>query len=609
MFDYTNLGWWLGHGFELVGITLVGGAVAFDLYRGSGMSRPLVGDLRAVELVTQEEAFLGSHVRALLVSLAEKDASTEEHTRRVALRAVEVGEELGLPAPRLRGLALGGLLHDMGKLAVPGEVLRKPGSLDDDEFDLVKRHPQAGVRLLRDLGGFSDTALGLVRHHHERLDGSGYPDGIGGDDLDVDTRILAVCDVYDALVSPRVYREPWSHERAIALLRDEALFDQRCVEALERVIGRERAVRARARGLTRRRARRPGRNRGAAPHKKAWRSVAACAPTGPRRDASATVLRRRLGRVLDPRRARRHRPPTPHSAPASARSSRAPTRVSTNRTQRSSLRHRRIELRLRSAGLWTFRGNERRAFYGVGPVPRRSPRIVWRYPRSGNLCSRSADEAGVQTWCGIGWTGQPNVIPRPRGRVEVRVGAFDRAYHFVDGATGRRVRPSLPTGDLAKGSATSDPDGYPLYYAGSRDNRLRVVALDRGRPTVLWSLDSYAGHSVTWNDDWDGAPLVVQGHLLVGGENSWFYVIRLNRRYGKDGKVRVRPRVVARVPGLGRPSARRSVGPCVLDRVVGLLPPRRRVLRQLGRARPGLGRAPHAAGRCASPARVSLLDG
>ena len=184
------------------------------------MSRPLVGDLRAVELVTQEEAFLGSHVRALLVSLAEKDASTEEHTRRVALRSVEVGEELGLPASRLRGLALGGLLHDMGKLAVPGEVLRKPGSLDDDEFDLVKRHPQAGVRLLRDLGGFSDVALELVRHHHERLDGSGYPDGIGGENLDLDTRILAVCDVYDALVSPRVYREAWSHERAIALLRD-----------------------------------------------------------------------------------------------------------------------------------------------------------------------------------------------------------------------------------------------------------------------------------------------------------------------------------------------------------------------------------------------------
>jgi outer membrane protein assembly factor BamB len=205
-----------------------------------------------------------------------------------------------------------------------------------------------------------------------------------------------------------------------------------------------------------------------------------------------------------------------------------------------------------AAGLWTFRGDERRAFYGVGPVPRSAPRIAWRYPRAGNLCAASRDETGLQTWCGVGWTGQPNVIPRAGGRVEVRVGAFDRAYHFLDGATGRRVRPPLQTGDLAKGSATSDPDGFPLYYAGSRDNRLRVVALDRGTPTVLWSLDSRAGGPVTWNDDWDGAPLVVRGHLLVGGENSWFYVIRLNRSYGADGRVRARPRVVARVPSWDR---------------------------------------------------------
>jgi HD domain-containing protein len=240
--SYQNLGWWLGHAFELVGIALVGGAVALDLYRGTAMSRPLVGDLRAVELVTQEEAFLGSHVRSLLVSLAAKDVSTEEHTRRVALRAVEVGEELGLPASRLRGLALGGLLHDVGKLSLPVEVLCKPGALSDDEYAVVKRHPDAGVRLLRDLGGFPEPALELVRHHHERLDGSGYPDGIAASTLDLDTRILAVCDVYDALVSPRVYRKAWSHERAIALLRDETLFDQRCVSALERVVGRERSA-------------------------------------------------------------------------------------------------------------------------------------------------------------------------------------------------------------------------------------------------------------------------------------------------------------------------------------------------------------------------------
>jgi outer membrane protein assembly factor BamB len=211
------------------------------------------------------------------------------------------------------------------------------------------------------------------------------------------------------------------------------------------------------------------------------------------------------------------------------------------------------------AGLWTFRGNERRSLTGVGPVPRRSPTIVWRYPRRGGMCSRSADETGTSTWCGVGWTGQPNVIPRPGGKLEIRFGAYDRRYHFLDAATGRSVRPSLLTGDLAKGSATSDPDGFPLYYAGSRDNSLRIVALDRGRPTVLWRLDAYADGPVTWNDDWDGAPLVVDGHLLVGGENSWFYVVRLSRGYDRHGKVRVRPRVLARVPSWdGRLLAARS---------------------------------------------------
>ena len=108
---------------------------------------------------------------------------------------------------------------------------------------------------------------------------------------------------------------------------------------------------------------------------------------------------------------------------------------------------------------------------------------------------------------------------------------------------------SLDTGDLAKGSATSDPDGYPLYYAGSRDDQFRIVALDRKRPTVLWSLD--ANTSVPdpeWNNDWDGAALVVGDYLLEGGENSWLHVIKLNRGWTAEGKVRVRPRLVLTVP-------------------------------------------------------------
>jgi putative nucleotidyltransferase with HDIG domain len=243
LLTFRDLGWWLGHGFEVVGIFCVGGAVAVDLRRGAGRrSSPLVGDLRAIALVETEEAFLGSHVRALLVTLGKKDISTEEHTRRVALRAVEVGEELGLSPARLRVLAMGGLLHDIGKLSVSDRVLRKPGALTDEEFAEVKRHPEAGTAILREIGGFPTGVIGVVRDHHERLDGSGYPFGARDEHLELEARILAVCDVYDALVSRRVYRDAWSPERAVALLRAGAgsQFDERVVAALEHVLVRER---------------------------------------------------------------------------------------------------------------------------------------------------------------------------------------------------------------------------------------------------------------------------------------------------------------------------------------------------------------------------------
>jgi HD-GYP domain-containing protein (c-di-GMP phosphodiesterase class II) len=240
---WSELGWWMGHELELNGILLVGIAVALDLARAA-QSRPLAGDLRGAELVAAEDDFLGSHVRALTVRLAEKDSYTERHTRRVALRAVQVGEELGLSAHRLRTLAIGGLVHDIGKLSVPNAILKKPGALDDEEYTIVKKHPEWGYRLLSELGGFSPAARRLVRDHHERLDGNGYPRGLGADEIDLDTRILTVCDVYDALISKRVYRDAWSHEDAMALLRRDTgtAFDGRCVEALERVIARETGV-------------------------------------------------------------------------------------------------------------------------------------------------------------------------------------------------------------------------------------------------------------------------------------------------------------------------------------------------------------------------------
>jgi putative nucleotidyltransferase with HDIG domain len=230
-----SFAWWGGHGLETIGMLAIGVPVALDLRRDAP-SNPLTGDLAAAQLVAAEEALLGPQVRRLMVRLAEKDVSTEQHTRRVALLAVQLGERLGVPAGRLRALAIGALLHDIGKLSVPDAVLRKPGRLDDDEFAVIRMHPVWGDELAKQLG-FPAPVCRLVRSHHERLDGRGYPDG--NTTLDLDVRILTVCDVYDALVSDRVYRDAMAEQEAFAILDAErgSAFDPACVDALRELLG------------------------------------------------------------------------------------------------------------------------------------------------------------------------------------------------------------------------------------------------------------------------------------------------------------------------------------------------------------------------------------
>jgi putative nucleotidyltransferase with HDIG domain len=233
-----TVAYYVAHALEISAVALIGIPAALDLRRNRA-SRPLSGDLTATELVAAEEAYLGPRVRALLVRLAARDRSTEEHTRRVALLAAAVAEELKLPAAARRDLAMGGLLHDIGKLSVPLEILNKPGALSDEEYAQIKRHPAAGRALLEELGGFPEPVRRLVSDHHERLDGKGYPRGLAAGDLDLLTRVLTACDVYDALVSDRVYRAAWPAERALALLHQDTgtAFDPQVVAALERVVG------------------------------------------------------------------------------------------------------------------------------------------------------------------------------------------------------------------------------------------------------------------------------------------------------------------------------------------------------------------------------------
>jgi PQQ-like domain len=202
-------------------------------------------------------------------------------------------------------------------------------------------------------------------------------------------------------------------------------------------------------------------------------------------------------------------------------------------------------------GLTTFRGNASRTYYGEGPVPS-DPSVRWVFPSDGTkMCAQSAETQTGPTkeWCGTGWTGQPNVVPW-RDTMQIRIGAFDDAYHFLDAGTGQPDYAPFMTGDLAKGSATTDAEGYPLYYAGSRDDLLRIIATDRPVPTELARFDSHTTvPHPRWNDDWDGAPLELGDYLIEGGENSYLYVIRLHRGYGPDGLVRVEPQIVTTIPG------------------------------------------------------------
>jgi putative nucleotidyltransferase with HDIG domain len=178
-----------------------------------------------------------SVVETLSNAIDMKDHRTHTHVRRVHLLAQAVGERMGLQGAQIEAVRIGAVLHDIGKLAVPDHILRKPGRLTDAEFSMVKEHPRAGEAILRPID-FGVPVAEIVRHHHEKLDGSGYPDGLQGDQISIGARVLAVIDVYDALVADRPYRKAWTTEQALSYLRQEASrsFDAEVVEALAAVI-------------------------------------------------------------------------------------------------------------------------------------------------------------------------------------------------------------------------------------------------------------------------------------------------------------------------------------------------------------------------------------
>ncbi|MCX5677422.1 MAG: HD domain-containing protein [Planctomycetota bacterium] len=179
-------------------------------------------------------------IRVLVRTVEAKDAYTHGHSLRVQHWALEVAKTLGFDAQRLRILSYAGELHDIGKLAVPDNVLHAPRALADSEWAIIRRHPVRGVEMIEHIG-FLRPALPAIRHHHEHLDGQGYPDGLAGEEIPLEARILAVVDSYDAMTSSRPYRAPLSHEAAAAELRrgTGTQFDARCVEAFLTLLGNE----------------------------------------------------------------------------------------------------------------------------------------------------------------------------------------------------------------------------------------------------------------------------------------------------------------------------------------------------------------------------------
>ena len=166
-----------------------------------------------------------------------RDSHTAGHSRRVQNIALAIGRDLRLSQQELDVLSQAALFHDIGKLAVPEAILLKPAHLDSQEWRIVRRHPGEGARLLGRLSFLAD-ALPAIRHHHERYDGSGYPDGLVGEEIPLGARIVNVADALDAMLTPRVYRPARAPLEALGELKAGAgsQFCPRCVDAVDRIV-------------------------------------------------------------------------------------------------------------------------------------------------------------------------------------------------------------------------------------------------------------------------------------------------------------------------------------------------------------------------------------
>ena len=201
------------------------------------------GLLAAFEHEERAQRLYRETLASLSNALEAKDAVTSQHTEEVVRLAVAVAAELDLELDAVQSVELGAVLHDIGKVRVPEAILNKPGLLTEEEWEVMRTHPEVGEQILRPIQSLQST-LPIVRHHHERWDGSGYPDGLAGGAIPLGARIVAVCDAYRAMTEDRPYRTALPEAQARKELEQGtgAQFDAECVRALLRALDRRDAA-------------------------------------------------------------------------------------------------------------------------------------------------------------------------------------------------------------------------------------------------------------------------------------------------------------------------------------------------------------------------------
>lgn len=190
--------------------------VVFD---GARLGRAVrVQEVSSIVDEVSESVARNRHALLGVTRLKDKDEYTYLHSVAVCTLMVNMAQHLGLEAATVREYGMAGLLHDIGKMGIPEEVLNKPGRLTDEEFALVRGHPEFGHKQLLETADIPEAALDVCLHHHEKIDGTGYPFGLPADQISLAARIGAICDVYDALTSDRIYKQAWTPPEALAAM-------------------------------------------------------------------------------------------------------------------------------------------------------------------------------------------------------------------------------------------------------------------------------------------------------------------------------------------------------------------------------------------------------